>query len=81
MIKGVEGENHDSRRGLLVQIVKTDSPYLSPQPVRGRPNQPSHLAWTAQHLAQILGLAPAELAKITTANAQRLFRLPEDDTL
>ncbi|MGZ3396508.1 MAG: TatD family hydrolase [Isosphaeraceae bacterium] len=62
-------------------LVETDSPYLSPQPVRGRPNQPSHLAWTAQHLAQILGLAPAEFAKITTANAQRLFRLPEDDTL
>jgi len=62
-------------------LVETDSPYLSPQPVRGRPNQPSHLAWTAQHLAQILGLSPVELAKITTANAQRLFRLPEDDTL
>ncbi len=62
-------------------IVETDSPYLSPQPMRGRPNQPSHLAWTAQFLAEFLGLSPLELARITTANAQRLFRLPEDDTL
>ena len=62
-------------------LVETDSPYLSPQPVRGRPNQPSHLAWTAQFLAQVVGQSPAELAKITTANAQRLFRLPKDDTL
>ena len=62
-------------------LVETDSPYLSPQPVRGRPNQPSHLAWTAQHLAQIVGLSAVEFAKLTTANAKRLFRLPEDDTL
>jgi len=62
-------------------LVETDSPYLSPQPVRGRPNQPSHLSWTAQHLAQVLGLSPAEFARITTANARRLFGLPADDTL
>jgi TatD DNase family protein len=62
-------------------LVETDSPYLSPQPVRGRPNQPSHLAWTAQYLAQNLGLSPEEFAKFTTANARRLFRLPEADTL
>ena len=50
-------------------LVETDSPYLSPQPVRGRPNQPAHLAWTTQSLPGTLGLAPAELATITTANA------------
>ena len=62
-------------------LIETDSPYLSPQPVRGRPNQPSHLAWTAQFLAGVVGLSPAEFCSQTTANARRLFGLPETDTL
>jgi TatD DNase family protein len=62
-------------------LVETDSPYLSPQPVRGRPNQPSHLSWTVQFLAHVLRLSPDELARETTANAQRLFALTADDTL
>jgi TatD DNase family protein len=62
-------------------LVETDSPYLSPQPVRGRPNQPSHLPWTAERLAAIQGLSPVEFAQATTANARLLFHLPPDDTL
>jgi TatD DNase family protein len=62
-------------------LIETDSPYLSPQPVRGRPNQPSHLAWTSQFLAGVVGLSPAEFAGQTTANARRLFALPATDTL
>ncbi|MGC8641885.1 MAG: TatD family hydrolase [Isosphaeraceae bacterium] len=62
-------------------LIETDSPYLSPQPVRGRPNQPAHLAWTAQFLAEQLGISAEELARATTANAQRLFALPTDQTL
>ncbi len=62
-------------------LVETDSPYLSPQPVRARPNQPAHLAWTVHYLARLLDLAPAELARITTANAQHLFELPAQDSL
>jgi TatD DNase family protein len=62
-------------------LIETDSPYLSPQPVRGRPNQPSHLAWTSQFLAGVVGLSPAEFCSQTTANARRLFALPATDTL
>ena len=62
-------------------LIETDSPYLSPQPVRGRPNQPAHLAWTCEILARTLGLSPAELATATTANARALFRLSERDLL
>ena len=62
-------------------LVETDSPYLSPHPVRGRPNQPSHLPWTAERLAAIQGLTPAEFAQATTSNAKRLFRLPADEKL
>jgi TatD DNase family protein len=62
-------------------LIETDSPYLSPQPVRGRPNQPAHLAWTCELLARTLGLSPEDLAALTTANARRLFSLPETDLL
>jgi len=62
-------------------LVETDSPYLSPHPLRGRPNQPAHIAWTALKLAEIHGLTPEELSAATTANARRLFALPADDVL
>jgi TatD DNase family protein len=62
-------------------LIETDSPYLSPQPVRGRPNQPAHLAWTCELLAATLGLSPDDLATLTTDNARRLFHLSETDLL
>jgi TatD DNase family protein len=62
-------------------LVETDSPYLSPHPFRGKPNEPARVTLTAGRLAQMLGLAPAELARITTENARRLFSLPDDDLL
>lgn len=62
-------------------LVETDSPYLSPHPFRGRPNQPARVAWTARKLAEVHGLTPEELAEATTANARRLFGLPDDDVL
>jgi TatD DNase family protein len=62
-------------------LIETDSPYLSPQPVRGRPNQPAHLSWTAQFLSGKLGIEQTEFARITTENARRLFGLPGDDVL
>lgn len=58
-------------------LVETDSPYLSPHPFRGRTNEPARVAWTARRLAELRGLPVAETARITTANARRLFRLPE----
>jgi TatD DNase family protein len=62
-------------------LVETDSPYLSPQPVRGRPNQPSYLAWTAQFLAELRGVDPHAFARLTTDNARALFRLPTADRM
>jgi TatD DNase family protein len=62
-------------------LVETDSPYLSPHPFRGRTNEPARVAVTARRLAEIRRLAPEELARITTENARRLFRLPADLTL
>jgi TatD DNase family protein len=58
-------------------LVETDSPYLSPHPHRGQPNEPARVALTAARLAEVRGLTLEELATATTANARRLFRLPE----
>ncbi|WP_435016563.1 TatD family hydrolase [Tundrisphaera sp. TA3] len=56
-------------------LVETDSPYLSPHPFRGKPNEPARSAITAIRLAEIRGLRPEDLAEATTANARRLFGL------
>lgn len=57
-------------------LVETDSPYLSPHPFRGRMNEPARVAVTAARLAELRGVPLDELARITTENARRLFRLP-----
>lgn len=54
-------------------LVETDSPYLSPVPVRGRRNEPAHVVHTAACLAELLGIAPEHLAEQTTKNAISVF--------
>ena len=55
-------------------LVETDSPYLSPEPFRGkRPNEPARVVHTAKCLAEVRGLSLADFAKQTTANARALF--------
>ncbi len=62
-------------------LVETDSPYLSPHPFRGKTNEPARVVLTGQRLAAIHRLSDDELARITTANARKLFRLPDDQCL
>ena len=57
-------------------LVETDSPYLSPQPVRGRPNEPAHLVHTIAALADVRGVDVSTLAAMTHENASRAFSLP-----
>lgn len=55
-------------------LIETDSPYLSPEPRRSqRPNEPALLVHTAQCIAECRGMEPAELARLTWNNANRLF--------
>jgi TatD DNase family protein len=57
-------------------LVETDSPYLAPQPVRGRPNEPANVSHTLAGLAAARGNDPAELEAQIDANAAVAFRLP-----
>jgi len=54
-------------------LVETDSPYLSPEPLRGKPNEPSHIIHTVNFLSQLKNINPNKFAEITTANFFRLF--------
>lgn len=54
-------------------LVETDSPYLAPKPVRGKPNQPANVTMTAAVVAQVRGIGEAELERLVEANAARLF--------
>jgi TatD DNase family protein len=57
-------------------LIETDSPFLPPEPYRGKPNEPSLLPWVNRGLAAALGLTEEDCAAQTTANAKAFFRLP-----
>jgi TatD DNase family protein len=57
-------------------LVETDSPYLAPQPVRGRPNEPAHVVHTVAAIADARGESSDELAARIDVNAAIAFRLP-----
>jgi TatD DNase family protein len=54
-------------------LVETDAPYLAPQQHRGQRNEPAYVAHTAATLAEVHGIAPEDMARITTNNFFRLF--------
>ena len=56
-------------------LVETDAPYLSPQPWRGKRNEPAYVAETARCLAEIRGMPAGEMERLTEENARRLFNL------
>ncbi len=56
-------------------LVETDSPFLGPEPFRGKRNEPAHVVRTAECIAAIRDQSLAEFAAQTTANAYRLFGL------
>ena len=62
-------------------LLETDAPFLAPVPYRGKRNESSYLPETAAKVAEIHNLSKEEIARITTANAELLFRLiPQNES-
>lgn len=56
-------------------VVETDAPYLSPHPFRGRQNESKRIPLIAEMIATLREVSVQEIAKITTENARRLFKI------
>jgi TatD DNase family protein len=77
-------KNEDLRR--IVQgipderlLLETDCPFLPPEPLRGRDNEPAFMVRTAERVAQVRGVSLEKLARITSTNAFSLFKLSPEN--
>lgn len=61
-------------------LLETDAPYLAPVPYRGKRNEPAYVAETGKHLARLLERDEADVARITSENARRLFGIDVNST-
>ncbi len=57
-------------------LIETDAPYLSPQPVRSRRNEPKYVVHTARFVAEHIGMGEEEFGILTSRNARNVFGLP-----
>ncbi len=55
-------------------LIETDSPFLAPIPMRGKPNEPAFLRYTCEFLAQLRNKSVEEFAELTYCNAERILR-------
>lgn len=62
-------------------LIETDAPHLAPEPHRGKRNEPSYVIQTAGAIAGIRGITLEDVARITTLNAKRLFRIGQTKTV
>jgi TatD DNase family protein len=64
-------------RGIKIEslLLETDSPYLAPVPHRGKRNEPAFVRIVAEKVAELKGLSLADVGRITSLNARRLFRI------
>jgi TatD DNase family protein len=74
--KNAEAVRDVARRVPLERmLIETDAPYLAPVPYRGKTNQPAYVRHVAEEIARLRGVAPEEIAAVTSANFFRLFRI------
>ena len=60
---------------MLFRSIETDAPYLTPEPHRGKRNEPMFVTHTCQRMATIKGITYEEMAKATLENAKRFFKI------
>jgi TatD DNase family protein len=76
-------KNADSLRHIAATVpldrllVETDGPFLTPTPYRGKRNEPAYIPIMVERLASLKLISNAEMARVTTENAVRLFNLPQ----
>lgn len=58
-------------------MIETDSPYLTPEPYRGKRNHSDYVHLVSEKIAEIKGIAPEEAARITTENGRRFFNIKD----
>ena len=58
-------------------MLETDCPYMSPEPYRGRINEPKNVELVAKKIAELRGISFEEVIKITTLNAEKFFRIKD----
>ena len=56
-------------------LIETDSPYLSPEPLRGRRNDPRNVKYIAQKIAEVKEITLEEVANITYENTKNIFQI------
>jgi len=59
-------------------LIETDAPFLTPEPHRGKPNEPAYVEYVARKIAELKGLSYEEVALATRANALRFFNIKEE---
>lgn len=65
------------QQGIERLMLETDCPYLTPEPHRGKPNEPAYIAHIAERCAEALAVSPDELAARTSTNARTFFNLED----
>jgi TatD DNase family protein len=56
-------------------LVETDAPFITPEPFRGKRNEPSYVQYTARKVAEVKGVSFERVAEVTSENALRIYRL------
>lgn len=56
-------------------VIETDCPYLTPEPFRGKRNEPIYVEYVAKKIAEIKGISVEEVTRVTTENAKKLYKI------
>ena len=59
-------------------LLETDTPYLAPVPLRGQENTPANIPIIGKYAAELRGIEPEEMARLTTENAHRFLNIQDE---